>query len=279
MLGVFNLMACQSSVETSKAEKSIAVPPISVQLWSVKGAVKADFKGTLTALAAMGFDGVEFAGDYGPYKNDPEGLKAFLSSIGLKASGAHVGFKQVKSDNFKETLVFLQKIDAKLVNIGSDARAWHDEGVSALTDDLTKYSTLFADYGLVFGYHNHDREFNHFQGETYWDYIAKNTPENVCLQLDVGWVNYAGQDPLDFVKRYPNRTLTTHYKVRTHKGSEQSVTLGQDGYDWATLIKAMVAHGGTQWLVVEQEEYPEGLTPMQAVAQSKAGLDRIIANM
>ena len=289
LLGVFNLVACQSSENSdtegaANVESTITVPPISVQLWSVKDAVKADFKGTLTQLAAMGFNGVEFAGDYGPFKDDPEGLKAFLTSLGLKASGAHVGFKQVKSDDFEKTLAFLQKIDAKLVNIGADSRAWQADGVHELTEDLTSYAKLFAKYDLVFGYHNHDHEFNSYKGSTYWDYIAQNTAENVGLQLDIGWVNYAGKDPLEYVKRYPNRTLTTHIKVRTQRGSEpkrstQPVTLGQDGYDWATLIKAMVEHGGTQWLVLEQEEYPAGLTPMQAVEQSKLGLDAIVAKM
>lgn len=60
-------------------------PQLSVQLWSVKDAMQADFEGTLTKLAAMGFDGVEFAGFFGNYANDPAGLKAFLDKLGLKA--------------------------------------------------------------------------------------------------------------------------------------------------------------------------------------------------
>ncbi|MEI8607352.1 hypothetical protein [Pseudoalteromonas sp. B160] len=41
----------------------------------------------------------------------------------------------------------------------------------------------------------------------------------------------------------------------------------------------MIVDGATQWLVVEQEEYPNGLTPMQSVAKSKVNLDKILAKM
>ena len=53
--------------------------PVSVQLWSVKDTLKNDFDGTLKSLAEMEFDGVEFAGDFGPYSNNPAALKAKLS--------------------------------------------------------------------------------------------------------------------------------------------------------------------------------------------------------
>lgn len=273
------LTSCQSSTTNQQLAAKVKVPPIGVQLWSVRDAVKADFKGTLKELAAMGFDGVEFAGDYGPYADDPTGLKAFLTSINLKVSGAHTGFHMLTPDKIDQTLSFFQKLGAKLINIGMDKRAWHAEQVTELTADLTRLADKFAEYGLTFGYHNHDQEFNTFQTATYWDYIAKNTPNHVGLQLDVGWVNYAGKNPITYVERYPNRTLTTHIKVRTHQGSTITPIIGKDGYDWAALIKTMIATGGTQWLVLEQEEYPNGLSSMASVAKSKQGLDNIISNL
>ena len=38
---------------------------IGVQLYNFRDALKADFKGTLKEVAKMGFEGVEFAVDYG----------------------------------------------------------------------------------------------------------------------------------------------------------------------------------------------------------------------
>ena len=55
--------------------------------------------------------------------------------------------------------------------------------------------------------------------------------------------------------------------------------IGQDTIDWLNLTKANMTVGGTLWLVVEQEEYPNGLTPLQAVEKSKLGLDKILTNL
>lgn len=279
------LSACNDATESKptaapveKIEK-IKVPPLSVQLWSVKDAVKNDFEGTLTALANMGFQGVEFAGDYGSYGDDPKGLKAFLTSIGLQASGAHVGIDLLRGEKLDDTLSFLKDLGTDLVIIPYDSRAMNADGIEEFVAEILSLSEHLAKTGMTIGYHNHDQEFNDYNGSTFWDYLAQNTPDNVLLQLDVGWVNYASKDPIDYVKRYKGRTLTTHYKIRTHEGSNGSPILGEDDFDWAALIKANVEFGGTLWLVVEQEEYPEGLTPMQAVEKSKQGLEKFIQQL
>ena len=92
--------ASANQTAPSATQQDFIAPQISVQLWSVKDALKEDFKGTLQNLADLGFDGVEFAGDFGPYANDPAGLKAYLSSIGLVASGAHVPIAQLKDNSY-----------------------------------------------------------------------------------------------------------------------------------------------------------------------------------
>jgi sugar phosphate isomerase/epimerase len=273
------LSGCNSTTDNTAAQQALVVPPVSVQLWSVRDKLEKDFKGTLKQLASLGFKGVEFAGNYGPYSEDPEGLKAYLNSIGLKTSGAHLNVKKLKSANSNKLLGFIQALDAKYVLISSDHRAWSATGIDSLIEDLKMLTPKVAKYGLQLGYHNHDQEFDDYKNTTFWDHIAKNTPQSFVLQMDAGWVNYAGKDPVDYLKRYPNRTLTTHIKVRTHKGSNQSPILGKDGYDWVNHIKHNISVGGTKWLVVEQEEYPEGLDSMQSVAQSKKGLDEIISQL
>ena len=84
--------------------------PISVQLWSVKDELKQDFDGTLQALADMGFDGVEFASDVGPYAENPHELKRLLDSLDLKASSAHIGFNMLSEHSFAKTLLFYKTI-------------------------------------------------------------------------------------------------------------------------------------------------------------------------
>jgi len=256
------------------------VPQLSVQLWSVKDVIGKDFKGTLKTLANMGFEGVEFAGEFGPYKNDAKGLKNFLDSINLQASGAHVSFEQLNESNFDKTVTFYQQLNLDTLIIGWDERAWHPQGIKEVVKLLNQLDKKLAPYNIKTGFHNHNHEFDDFQDSTYWDYLATNTSESVVLQQDVGWTTYAGKDAVEYVHKYPNRTLTTHYKVRIPEGVKgKQPIIGQDTIDWLNLLKANMNVGGTKWIVVEQEEYPNGLSSLAAVALSKKGLDEYIKQL
>jgi len=261
----------------AKENNPTNVPLLSVQLWSVKDEVKADFTGTLKKLSAMGFAGVEFAGDFGSYSEDPAGLKKFLNSLNLKASGAHVTFEQLNDENFKKTASFYKTLGAETIIVPWDERAWHPEGVVEVSELLNQLAKRLAPYGLKTGFHNHEKEFNEFKGSTYWDYMAQNTTNDVVMQQDVGWTTYAGKDPVSYVNKYPNRTFTTHYKVKLPKGTQGKLPIiGKDTIDWLTLLKANIAVGGTKWIVVEQEEYPNGLSPLACVELSLKGLKSYI---
>lgn len=266
------------SISTFAADVAPTSPQLSVQLWSIKDDVAKDFEGTLKKLKAFGFQGVEFAGNFGPYANDPKGLKAFLEKTGLKASGAHVHFDKLSPENFEATVAFYKAIDCKYLIIPMDERAFTPEGAKAVAADLEAVQKKLAPHGMHTGYHNHKPEMLGEKGKTPWDVIGKNTEQAVILQQDVGWTEVAGKDPVEFVKAYPGRTITTHYKASApEKGNKEHPIIGQDTTDWKALINANRTVGGTLWLVVEQESYPEGFTPMQSVEASLKGLQKIIA--
>ena len=107
-LSCVNAHTIEDAMNESAMKK---VPKLSVQLWSVKDVISEDFSGTLKKLAQMGFAGVEFANEFGPYANDPKGLKAFLDSLNLQASGAHVSFEQLNQENFQKTVAFYQELN------------------------------------------------------------------------------------------------------------------------------------------------------------------------
>ena len=283
MLGLLCLIsACSGPEQPSEASVQDAVPTIQqslpqigVQLWSVKDELRKDFKGTLEAIAAMGFEGVEFFGhEFGEFADNPVALKAFLEKNNLKSESAHVQFKHLSPEVFDDNVAFYQAIGCDMLVIPIDERAWDPEAVHEVVKELNEMAEKLAPYGIAIGYHNHAQEFADFQDATYWDFIAANTTDNVILQIDVGWSNYAGKDSADYVRRYPGRTLSTHYKIRTDEDTQHiSPIIGQDGYDWDALLSANIEFGGTRWIMVEQEEYPNGMTSLEAVAASKKGLD------
>jgi sugar phosphate isomerase/epimerase len=291
-LSVIMALSCFSQAQDNKMQSTVqtyqekAIPQVSVQLWSVKQELKNDFKGTLKQISAMGFEGVEFAGDFGPYNDDAKGLKTFLDGLGLQVSAAHINFTAFDVKHFDKSVAFYKALETDTLIVAWDDRAWDSLKVDSLIADLNKLFIKLKAEGFHFGYHNHEQEFDDYNGATFWDHIAKSTPKDFVLQMDVGWVTLAEKDPVVYINRYPNRTLTTHIKAKLPRdvaakmatnGKRQIV--GDDVTDWDAVLKADIMVGGTKWFVIEQEEYPDGLTPLQAVKLSKQGLDKAIINL
>lgn len=272
-MNTFKLALLAASMVASAAQ---AAPQLGVQLWSVKDEIKQDFKGTLTAIARLGFQGVEFAGEFGPYKDDPGGLKAFLSQTGLQCAGAHMHLDQLADNRFAATTTFYQTLGCTNLIISMDARGASTAGSAQMSKELSALSARLAGLGMRIGYHNHAQEFAGAVGSTPWDVIATNTPNAAILQQDVGWTTFAGKDPVAYVRKYPGRTVSTHFKAKLAEGSTGTPIIGQDGTDWAGLASAVRQVGGTDWIIIEQEEYPNGMGQLESVAASLKGLRAVL---
>lgn len=252
-------------------------PRIGVQLWSVKDEIKQDFEGTLGKLAALGFDGVEFAGEFGPYKDNAAGLKAFMDQHKLACAGAHVRFDALTAEKIEATTAFYKTLGCKNLIIPMDPRGASVEGSTGMAAQLSGLSRQLAAKGMRIGYHNHAQEMAGTVGSTPWDTIARHTPKAAILQQDVGWTTFAGKDPVAYLKKYPGRTVTTHFKAKFADGASGTPIIGQDKTDWAGLARAARGVGGTEWIIVEQEEYPNGMGQVDSVAASYKGLQAILA--
>lgn len=267
--------------ELAPANSVSGKPKLALQLWSIRQDVRQDFEGSLRAVAAMGFAGVEFAGDFGSYKKRPEDLKRLLDDLGLKVASAHVSLAQLNEQEFDATVAFFRLLDCPSLIIPSDPRAFHEEGVLQLAQDLKNLSQRLKPYGMRIGFHNHSEEMRYtkaYPGMTFWDVIAQNTPPEVVLQQDVGWTSYADRDPVLYMQRYPQRTLSTHFKSKLRDKTTPAFRplIGQDGISWPDLLEAASSVGGTQWIIVEQEDFPDGMSPMQSVKASLQGLHSIL---
>jgi sugar phosphate isomerase/epimerase len=259
-------------LSSSLAQAAAPVPPIGVQLWSVKDDLKQDFEGTLAKLAAMGFQGVEFAGEFGRYANDGAGLRAFLGKHGLQCAGAHLDFAALSNERFEKTTAFYQAAGCRNLVIAWDKRGDSVEGAAAIARELAALSKKLQPFGMRIGYHNHAQEMTGPVGHTPWDTIATRTPHEAILQQDIGWTVFAGKDPLALIRRYPGRTITSHFKAKLAEGSTGKPIIGQDRTDWPAVYAAARKEGGAEWIVLEQEEYPDGMRPLEAVAASLRGL-------
>lgn len=69
--------------------------PVGVQLYTLREETKKDFKGTLQKVAALGYQGVEFAGYEGYTAQE---VRAWLTDLQLKAASSHVPLEQLEAN-------------------------------------------------------------------------------------------------------------------------------------------------------------------------------------
>ena len=262
------------------AGRSLAAPvttgkiPISVHLYSVRDACAKDFDGTLAELAKMGFVGVEFAG-YHSYSGKPKELRAKLDALGLKAAATHIGTPTLRGDALQKTIDFHQQIGCKYLIVPGDGDFTNPEKSQALAEFFNEIAAKLKPHGMACGYHNHTGEFAKIGDTNHWELFAKRTSGDVILQLDCGWATAAGQDCAELMQRHPGRMKVVHIKPAVIKGEAgKKAIFGQDSVNWPPILNACREFGGTEWLTLEQEVYPDGRSPMQCTQLSLAALTK-----
>jgi sugar phosphate isomerase/epimerase len=241
---------------------------IGLQLYTVRDETAKDFRGVLREVAAMGYEGVEFAG----YGDIPaEEMRSLLDELNLKAIGSHVGFENLLEDADRE-FTYLQTIGAKhcvVPYLGEQYRSTPDQW----RDTFRKFAELGQEAkkrGLEFGYHNHAFEFEvKVGGEFAFDALYANVPADLLkVELDLGWVQYAGQDPAAYIRKYKGRLPLLHLKDFRRDNPEaniDTVELGRGELKLMELIEAG-SDADVEWLIVEQDRC--AVPSLQAVKTS-----------
>src|SRR5262245_13964628 len=259
-----------ASVLHAQGKKRI---PIALQLYSVRDFCARDFDAALRSVAEMGFEGVEFAGYY-KYAEDASGLRKKLDELGLKAAGTHIGSGLLQGDALRKSVDFHKTIGCRFLIVPGDRRFTDPEKSKEFAEFLNQTAEALAAEKMQCGYHNHTQEFRKDDDKTFWDLFAERTRKEVILQQDVGHSVGAGADPVALVRKYPGRTKSTHINAHGPKPF-----IGQDATDWKGYVTACYDVGGTEWFIVEQEEYPDGKTSMEATKVSLDGFRGILKSL
>jgi sugar phosphate isomerase/epimerase len=250
--------------------------PIGVQLYSVRGDCAKDFDAALAQIAKMGFKGVEFAG-YHKYGGKAKELRQKLDDLGLKGISAHIGTGTLRGDALKGTIEFHKIIGCKFLIVPHDGAFTDPEKSKELAETFNKTAEVLKPLGMACGYHNHMKEFTKVGDKTYYDLFAERTTTDVVLEQDCGWSAAAGLQPADLMKKFPGRTKLVHFKPTVIGGDKtKKAIFGEDSVDWVSTLAACRTVGGTEWLLIEQEVYPDGKSPMECTELSLAGLKKIL---
>lgn len=228
---------------------------IGLQLYTVRENTEKDFLGTLKQIADMGYEGVEFAG-YGDIPADQ--MRDALKQFGLTAIGSHVAVEKLES-NLDEEIAYLKTIGAKHFTCPylTEERIGSEENWKRLFDLLTHCGEQAAKHGLQFSYHNHDFEFEQkVNGNFAFDEMYRTVPSQLLkVEMDIGWVHYAGQDPVAYINKYGDRLPLLHikdYRKNPEVSHIDTVELGQGELPLQDILQA-ASDNQTEWLIVEQD--------------------------
>ncbi len=228
--------------------------PTAIQLYSLRDVAPKDVAGTLKQLAAMGYQGVEFAGYY---NLEGPALRQLLDTCGLRCAGAHVGLDALEGDAFEKTVALNKALgNNRLIVPGVDLA-----NLSKTLERLNAAHVRAKAVGMRVGFHNHTREFEVENGMTKFDRIFSETPADFLVQLDIGWAAAAGQDVPAILRKYSKRVETVH--VKEFSAENPKAPVGEGSVQWAPLFDIIEKETATAWYIVEQEEYAVG--PMESV--------------
>ena len=260
--------------------------PLGLQLYTVGTQARKDLNGTLTKVAAAGYQTVELAGLYG---NSPQVMRKAADDVGLKYTSIHLQMQALKGepgldqppDQLAAAMQVLGLSEVVLPNYvhkaGSDITA---DDWKATASYLNEKAAALQKVGLQLSYHNHNTEFRPLGDTTGLDILLNETdPKLVHFEMDVGWVAAGGGDPIKILEQRKGRFKMMHVKdilasTKTNYVMQQDpAEVGSGVLPWAKILDVAYATGVRKFFV--EQEPPFTRDPLESIAISAKYLSSI----
>jgi sugar phosphate isomerase/epimerase len=229
--------------------------PVGLELYSVRGELMKDLPGTVTAVAKLGYQVVEFYAPYFDWTPDAaKGVRTLLDGLGITCRSTHNGPASFTGDGLKKAIELNQIIGSKTIVLASAPRPNTADKWKALGDQMTGVMETLRPLGMAAGFHNHQTEWGGAIGQRPMDILAANTPKDFVLQFDVGTCVQTGQDPVAWIKANPGRIKSLHCKDwGAGQGRGYAVAFGEGDVPWKDIWAAAESTGGVEYYLIEQE--------------------------
>jgi len=231
--------------------------PVGLELYSVRTELMKDLPGTVTAVAKLGYQVVEF---YSPYFDwTPQAAKdvrTLLDDLGIQCRSTHNGPPSFTPDGLKKATELNQIIGSKTIVLASAGKVVDLAGWEKVAAQLASAAEQLRPLGMSTGYHNHQTEWKPVEGKRPMDVLAAGTPKDVVLQFDVGTCVEERADPIAWIKANPGRIKSLHCKDWAAGGKGYAVLFGEGDAPWKQIIEAAESGGGVEYYLIEQEAGP-----------------------
>lgn len=274
---VLSQSSCRNATnKTAKAPEPAIVDPksfnLGLQLYTIRDAMAVDVPGSLKKVSDLGYRYVELA-DYVDgkfYGYAPADFKKLVNDLGMEILSSHT---QVEGAGV--TLDSARKMaeDHALIGAKYCIQPWI---VEEMRNSIATYQKMAAnwnaigkvmkEFGLQFGYHNHNFEFATVEGKVpYFDVmLAELDKDLVIMEMDMFWTSQAGHNPVDIFKEYPGRFPIYHLKDGYQKlppyfdvTKGNIAPVGEGVVNFKEIIAAKDI-AGMKYMIVEQDDSRDG---------------------
>ncbi|WP_404331699.1 sugar phosphate isomerase/epimerase family protein [Mesobacillus maritimus] len=194
---------------------------IGVQMMMLKGKVEEiGVYETMKGIYDLGYRAVEVSQIPMTAENVVE-LKRASDDFGIKIAAMSAGLEpmlpgapgETLSNDFDKIVSDCKALNCNFLRIGMmPLHLMGDkEKIMGFIDRAETMAERLAEYGIELYYHTHHLEFQKFDGVYLLDLIKNNTTK-LGFELDVHWIQRAGENPVEFVKQYAGRISLLHLK-------------------------------------------------------------------
>jgi sugar phosphate isomerase/epimerase len=273
-------------------------PRFGLQTYSLRYDADKDFPGTIALIRKLGFEELEVSNWPGHTAAE---YRRLLDDNGLKAVSMMTSYQQLDT-NVAAVAEHAHALGAAYVVCSTlpQKRYMTDEECRHGAEFLNRRGESLAAAKLSCCYHTHGTEFHPapagveakdtasrastasgaipaaaIPAATIFDLLAQRTdPRFANFEMDIYWIVYAGQDPVELLHRYPGRFPLTHIKdIRpgTPLGGlprdvreEDSVPLGTGLVDIPAALRAAQQTGVEHYFIEDEavdaaEQIPKSL--------------------
>ncbi len=281
--------------------------PIGIQIGALGSQAGRDLDATFAGLAQIGYREVELPGLLG---RQPADIAAAASKAGISISSLHLPLQGMGGASALSMLSEPARIadtmgvlkakwavapillfpanfrpapgETMEMTVGRTIAAAGEDIWKRTAEILNQRGEALRPLGIGVAYHNHNLDFAPIGKTTGWDILWRETqPDLVGYEVDIGWVQLAGLDPVRFLDKARGRVKLLHVRDMAesqpagYRIAMGSPAVGAGKLDWARILPAAYRAGARHFLV---EQEPKGSdTPMQAAAKSFTYLSEISA--
>jgi sugar phosphate isomerase/epimerase len=241
---------------------------IGVQLYTIRGEIAKDAKGSIRKVAELGYKEVENFGYNGKFFGmDAKAYRDLLSETGLSAPSGHYLLNNLRTgwDKAVEDAAAIGQQYMVLAFLMPNERKTADD-YKKVAELLNQAGETCRKAGIQLAYHNHDFEFEPVGGTLPFDILMGQTePALVQAELDLYWAVKANQQPIDLFRKYPKRIALWHVKDMDSTEKKNFTEVGSGTIDFTTIFKAHRL-SGMKHFFVEQDVCPG--SPFDSIAKS-----------